>query len=278
MTEYKSFYKRVGGNEGNLCNYPTRLDTYGKGCSNDCKYCYAKSLLDFRGLWNPSDMSVADLGKVVKKLNTVDSGTVLRLGGMTDCFAPIERVERVTYGAISEMNRLGIGYLIVTKSALVADDEYMELYDPSLAHIQVSVTATDDLSVVGIENASPPSQRIDAIEKLHDAGFDVTLRLSPYVPEWIDVDKLNSVRCDKLLVEFLRVNSWIRKWLDIDYSQYTLNHGGYSHLPLDRKIELLDGLDFPQMSVCDDVPSHYDWFMKNFNYNKDDCCNLRLAI
>lgn len=29
--EFKSFYKTVGGNEGSLCHYPTRLDTYGCG-------------------------------------------------------------------------------------------------------------------------------------------------------------------------------------------------------------------------------------------------------
>lgn len=33
--EFKSFYKTVGGNEGDKCNYPTRLDTYGKGCLHD---------------------------------------------------------------------------------------------------------------------------------------------------------------------------------------------------------------------------------------------------
>ena len=42
-SEYKSFYKSVGGNEGEKCNYPTRLDLY-------CSYCYAKSLLNFRKL------------------------------------------------------------------------------------------------------------------------------------------------------------------------------------------------------------------------------------
>ena len=52
-TEFKSFYKTVGGNEGNKCHYPTRLDTYGCGCSHDCAYCYAKSLLDFPMKGNP---------------------------------------------------------------------------------------------------------------------------------------------------------------------------------------------------------------------------------
>ena len=52
MREFKSFYKTVGGGEGSKCHYPTRLDTYGCGCQHDCKYCYAKSLLDFRKKYN----------------------------------------------------------------------------------------------------------------------------------------------------------------------------------------------------------------------------------
>jgi organic radical activating enzyme len=52
MTEYKSFFKTVGGNEGSKCKYSTRLDVYGRGCQHDCDYCYAKSLLSFRGLWD----------------------------------------------------------------------------------------------------------------------------------------------------------------------------------------------------------------------------------
>ena len=52
MKEFKNFYKEVGGNEGSKCNYNKRLDTYGCGCAHDCKYCYAKSLLSFRNLWN----------------------------------------------------------------------------------------------------------------------------------------------------------------------------------------------------------------------------------
>lgn len=37
--EFKSFFKSVGGNEGDKCKYPHRLDTYGKGCQHDCSYC-----------------------------------------------------------------------------------------------------------------------------------------------------------------------------------------------------------------------------------------------
>ena len=68
MKEYKGFYKQVGGNEGGKCHYNTRLDVYGCGCSHDCSYCYAKSLLSFRGLWDAPKPSVADLDKVARRL------------------------------------------------------------------------------------------------------------------------------------------------------------------------------------------------------------------
>lgn len=68
MKEFKSFYKTVGGNEGSKCRYTTRLDTYGCGCQHDCAYCYAKSLLSFRNLWDAQEPAIADIDKVERKV------------------------------------------------------------------------------------------------------------------------------------------------------------------------------------------------------------------
>lgn len=167
IKEFKSFMKTVGGNEGNKCHYPTRLDTYGCGCSHDCKYCYAKSLLDFRKLWNPENPSIADIEKIKRKIAKLPKDTpAIRLGGMTDCFQPIEKSHKVTYETIKCLNEYKIPYLIVTKSAIVADDEYIEILDKNLAHIQITVTTTNDELSKTYEKASVPSERIRAIEKL----------------------------------------------------------------------------------------------------------------
>ena len=37
------------------------------------------------------------------------------------------------------------------------------------------------------EKASKPSDRIKAILKLQEAGFDVQIRLSPYIPQFWDL-------------------------------------------------------------------------------------------
>ena len=279
MGEYKSFFKSVGGNEGDKCGYSTRLDTYGCGCQFNCDYCYAKSLLNFRGLWHPSDPAVADIEKIKRRVSKLEPGSVVRMGGMTDCFAPIEREHKVTLETIKALNEQGVHYLIVTKSDLVGDDEYISTMDKDLAHVQVTVTCFDDdmYRYLNYEHAPLPSKRIGVIEKLYDNGFDVSIRVSPFIDEYVSYSTLNDVGCDKALVEFLRVNTWIEKWFDIDTSEYTVKENGYRHLPLEKKIERLSKITGKTISVCEDQTDAYNYWRENVNPNKEDCCNLRMV-
>lgn len=273
MKDFKSVQKTVEGNEGEKCLHRTRLDTYGCGCAHDCKYCYAKSLLDFRGLWDALQPAVGDMAKISRKIRQLPR-EVVRLGGMTDCFQPAEKIYKITYKTIKLLNRRRIPYLIVTKSALVAD--YMDVLDKELAHIQITVTTLDDKLAATYEKASPPTERVKAILRLQEAGYDVALRLSPYIPEFVDTEALNALGIDKICVEFLRVNSWIEKWFDIDYSDYTVKQGGYRHLPLEKKIEYLSRIHFKEITVCEDETRAYEYWRAHVNHNKGDCCNLRV--
>lgn len=279
MKSFSLFYKEVNGNEKSKCMYPTRLDTYGCGCQHDCKYCYAKALLDFRGLWNPQKPVVSSMKQIHNAIIKIKrSGIkIVRLGGMTDCFQPLELKYRATYQTIKMLNKYRIGYLIVTKSHIVANDEYIKIYDKDLAHFQITTTCLDDelYKKLDYEKASMPSKRIEAIKKLQDNGFDVAIRLSPLIEEYIDFDKLNSLGIKKAQVEFLRVNHWIRKWFDVDYSKFTIKQSGYEHLPLDEKIRIIKKINIPEVSVCEDEDRAYEYWKNNFNPNKEDCCNLR---
>ena len=105
--EFKSFYQTVcTENEGDKCYYPTRLDTYGRGCTHNCNYCFAKSLLNFRGLWDSESPAIADIKKIKRKIANLPSDIpAIRLGGMTDCFQPIEKIHKVTYETIKAEER-----------------------------------------------------------------------------------------------------------------------------------------------------------------------------
>lgn len=272
---FQSFYKKVGWGEWEKCKYPTRLDTYWQWCGHNCDYCYARALLDFRGLWHPLEPLNIDVEKARKVIEKIPEWQITRLWGMTDCFQPVEKQRWVTYEVLKEMNKNRKWYLIVTKSDLVADDKYIEVLDKDLAHIQITITSTDDNIALKYEHATKTSDRIKAIEKLWSLWYDVQIRLSPYIIPYVDVDIINNIKCDKIIVEFLRVNHWIKKWFDIDYSEYIVKEWGYLHLPLEKKREYLSRIKKKEISVCEDVMWHYNFWRQSVNVNKDDCCNLR---
>ena len=151
----------------------------------------------------------------------------------------------------------------------------MKIYDPALAHFQITVTTLDDQLSRTYEKASDPSDRIAAILKLQSAGFDIAIRLSPLIEENMDFDKLAALGIRKAVVEFLRVNPWIRKWFAIDYSKFTVAQSGYRHLPLEEKKRIIGRVKIPEITVCEDVTDHYQFWKDHFNPNKEDCCNLR---
>ena len=276
MEEYKSPYTVTERKIVTWCRYNARLDTYGRGCAHNCNYCYARHLLDFRGNWHPYEPAVASLETLREAVAELEPGSVIKLGGMTDCFQPAEGEHKRTLETIKMLNERGVHYLIVTKSATCVFPEYLEVYNKDLAHFQISVTNTDDYRGARYETASPQSERIRAIETLSRRGFDTTLRLSPYIPEYIDARRICNVDCEKILIEFLKVNPYVMRCFDIDYYEYTEKYGGHYNLPLERKIELANRfLDFPEHNVGEFVYQHYLWFRDNYNTNKYDCCNLR---
>ena len=195
---------------------------------------------------------------------------------MTDWFQPCELQYRTTYQAIQEMNLCRVGYLIVTKSALPSSPEYLAILDKDLAHIQITVTCLDDERTAQYEKASPPSQRIRAIQTLQAAGYDAAIRLSPIIEEYMDLDVLNSLEIENCVSEFLRVNAWIKKWFQgVDFSKYTVRQGGYCHLPLEEKQRIIEKIHIPQKTICEDVTEHYQFWRDFVNPDKEDCCNLR---
>lgn len=275
--EFKSPYTVMDNRKFNTwCRYTARLDTYGRGCLHNCNYCYARHLLDFRGNWHPYEPAVASVDNLRSIIAKLEPGAIVKLGGMTDCFQPIEQKHKVTLETIKMLNDRGVHYLITTKSATCVFPEYLDVYDKKLAHFQLSITSTDDWRGNRYETASPQSERMRACEILSKRGYDTTVRLSPFIPEYVDTNVINAIDCPKILIEFLKVNPYVRRCFDLDYHDYTCKYGGHLNLQLERKIELAERLtDFDERSVGEYVKDHYLYFRDNYNTNPLDCCNLR---
>ena len=217
--------------------------------------------------------------EIANSIKKIPKGAVVRLGGMTDCFQPIEKVKRNTYKTIQLLNKKKIHYLIVTKSDLIIHEEYLQLMNKKLAHVQISIPTNNNKVLAATDNAKPFEVRKNVVETLFEEGFDASLRLAPFLYSTADYEVINNIEVDKVLVEFLRLKSvGVKNPLNkvMNLAPYTYKEGGYYHLPLKNKLRILNHLDFKELSVCEDVTSHYNYFLKNVCFNNKDCCNLKL--
>lgn len=246
MKEFKSFLKLPAGGEINRCFYPLKLDTYGCGCCNNCLYCYAKSVLNFRNLWDSerphsSDFvkiekifkDVFERGKKTKYYDLLHNRLPLRLGGMTDCFSKIEKENKVTLSLLKLLKKYDYPYLILTKNTLIAEEDYADILDRDLAYIQFSITTPfDDVSEVYEQGAEKTSERLKAVKKLSDLGFYVAVRINPLFPIYKDGYFSRGIESDKfryfdwnlipmiaesgaktIIAGFVRLSSWNIQWI-----------------------------------------------------------------
>lgn len=275
---FASPYKKAEGNFGNHCKYPYRLDTYGKGCHFNCKYCYAKKLLNFRGLWKPENPAPASIKQIIKIIKATPSGSVLKMGGMSDCLQPKESAIRITYNTIRLLNKKRIHYIIVTKNDMITRKEYIELLDPELAHIQISIPSTSQRVLDYTDHAPSYERRKTAVETLQEAGYDTTVRYSPVIDKYTDYKELNNIKCDKILLDFLRVTNKITADISkvINPDEFTEKYNNFRHYTLQKKLDIIKKINYKQISVCEEIPDHHQYFKEHINYNPDDCCNLTL--
>jgi len=312
MKEFKSPIRIPSAGETNRCFYPFVLDTYGCGCSNNCLYCYARSALDFRKLWDEKEPSVSSsvhIRTVFENALTKNTGEFaelinarmpVRLGGMTDCFSDIEKSQKRTYEIIQMLNEFNYPYLILTKNSLVAD--YIPILNPQNCIVQITITTPfDDVSRIYEPNASLSSERLQALRRLNDAGIHTAVRINPFFPVY-EIDRTLSTRfryfdwqlipmirdsgTRSVIAGFARLSAWNLRWIR-KATGLNFRHlfdgakmkNGALHFQFSEKQyyyerlkALCDQLDI-EFSVCYDDDRSYNKF-RYLWANPDDCCNI----
>lgn len=182
------------------CLYAFEIDTYGRGCTHDCVYCYAKAELTVHGYWNkpfPMPIDVSELWKTFYTVFETDKQSKwrdvlskkipLRIGSMSDSFMHMDKKYKVTQELLRILDFYKYPYVVFTRSDLVAHDDYLKLLNPKLCSIQMSIASTnDDLNRL-IEPGTPSAQRrLRALETLVKNGFWTTVRANPFIPMYAD--------------------------------------------------------------------------------------------
>ena len=114
---------------------------------------------------------------------------VVAISGVTDPYQPVERRLRITRGCLAVLAKYRNPCAIITKSGLVTRDIDLlrELAEHDAAVVNVSITSLDDeIRRVMEPRASPPHERLRAVEALAKAGIPVGVMVAPIVPGLTD--------------------------------------------------------------------------------------------
>lgn len=114
---------------------------------------------------------------------------VIAISGVTDPYQPVERRLRITRGCLAVLAKYRNPVSVITKSGLVTRDIDLlrELADHDAAVVNLSITSLDDrIRRVMEPRASPPHERLRAVEALAKAGIPVGVMVAPIVPGLTD--------------------------------------------------------------------------------------------
>ncbi|MFP6584289.1 MAG: PA0069 family radical SAM protein [Candidatus Hydrogenedentota bacterium] len=163
-----------------------------RGCEHGCAYCYARpthEYLDFSaGLDFETRIMVkhhaANLLRSELRAKKWISQLV-GLSGVTDCYQPIERELKLTRSCLEVFRDFRNPVVIITKNRMVTRDIDIlkEMTETNCVRVFVSVTTLDlGLNRTLEPRTSSPSQRLEAIRQLSDAGISVGALVAPIIP------------------------------------------------------------------------------------------------
>jgi len=160
-----------------LCNCGKKysLNPY-TGCSHHCQYCYATYIPRFFNIRLKKDL-FKKLEKDLQKINGLIS-----MSNSSDPYPSIERKMLITRKCLELMKEYDSRLLIVTKGDTVVRD--IDIISQMKCAVSISIN-TLKKNIFEL-NAPPPDVRINALNRIKDAGIPVILRLDPILPFQID--------------------------------------------------------------------------------------------
>ncbi|MGB0084072.1 MAG: PA0069 family radical SAM protein [Rhodomicrobiaceae bacterium] len=163
-----------------------------RGCEHGCIYCYARPTHCYLGFSAGLDFE----SKLIVKTNAAEclereiadpryQVKTIALGTNTDPYQPLEKTYELTRRILEIMDRTNHPVGIVTKSALILRDIDLlaSLAARGLAKVSLSVTSLDHRLARKMEpRATTPERRVEAIERLVEAGVPVGVLVAPIIP------------------------------------------------------------------------------------------------
>ena len=163
-----------------------------RGCEHGCVYCFARPTHAYMGLSAGLDFETRLFAKpdaanqLRKELSAKGyRPKAIAIGTNTDPYQPIERRYQLMPAILDVLIETGHPVGIVTKSNLILRDldRLKELNERNLVKVALSVTSLDKHLSRRLEpRAASPQKRLEAIQKLSDAGIPTCVMVAPIIP------------------------------------------------------------------------------------------------
>lgn len=173
------------------------LNAY-RGCEHGCIYCYARPSHGYLNLSPGLDFETKlfakpDAAKLLRAELAKPSYrcSPIALGSNTDPYQPIEREWKITRQILEVLAEFGHPLSIVTKSALIERDLDLltQLSRDYLVQVFISVTTLDaELARKMEPRASSPHRRLQAMQRLNEAGVPCGVLVAPVIPFLTDAE------------------------------------------------------------------------------------------
>lgn len=181
----------IASNDSPDVGFEKSINPY-RGCEHGCVYCFARPFHEYLGLSSGLDFETKilvkeDAPELLRRELGLPSWTpqIIAISGVTDAYQPIERRLQLTRRCLEVLAECRNPVTIITKSHLVSRDVDLlgEMSQLDCAAVCLSVTTLDpSLARIMEPRASVPALRLEAIEKLTEAGVPVGVMVAPVIP------------------------------------------------------------------------------------------------
>ncbi len=158
------------------------------GCQHGCIYCYAEFMIRFTGHKGDKWGEFLDIKEFsANKIRPEKfKGKRILLSSVTDPYLPLEKKYQNTRKILERLVGTDAEISVLTKSKLVVRD--IDLFKKfKKIEVGISISTLDETFAKKIERgASKPSDRLEALRTLYEAGIQTYTFISPFFPEITD--------------------------------------------------------------------------------------------
>lgn len=153
------------------------------GCEHGCVYCYAPDILHKdRGIFGKPEIRVTALDILRSAKTLADKGETRRvlLCFTCDPYTPVEQETALTRKCIMALHEAGLNVMILTKAGKRSTRDF-DLLTPKDCYATTLTCMNNHQSKQWEINASPPNERIDALEQANRLGIETWASLEPVI-------------------------------------------------------------------------------------------------